>query len=63
MKDITTTDKAREILERSVFNTKNILSGQLGISRPTLDSRLKEGNWKTLEEKWINFIYKQLNIN
>ena len=63
MKDITTTDKARKILERSVFNTKKLLSEQLGISRPTLDSRLKNGNWKTLEEKWINFIYKQLNIN
>ena len=60
MKDITTTDKAMEILKRSVFNTKKQLSEQLGISRPTLDSRLASGLWKKLEEEKIKQLFNKI---
>lgn len=35
----------RSLLDCSIF-TKTDLAEKLGISRPTLDTRLKLGNWK-----------------
>ena len=34
-------------------NTREVLSNQLGMTRPTLSSRLKEGGWSWLEVKQI----------
>lgn len=64
MRDINnTTHKVNQILERSVYDTKKLLSQALGITRPTLDTRLKgESKWKRLEEFWINQTFKKLNI-
>ena len=60
---MTTNEKVKIILQKSVFQTKKDLAGELGISRPTLDKRLEgKSNWKRLEEKWINYLYNQLNI-
>ena len=48
---MTTTNKANKLL---LTITKKELSEELGISRPTLDSRLEgKSKWKKLEEKWI----------
>lgn len=58
----TTTEKAEFILRYSDINTKVALSEELGISRPTLDSRLSgNSEWKKLEIKTINSIYNQFN--
>jgi len=55
------TYKVNEILKRSVFNTKKLLSEGLDISRPTLDSRMSgKTKWGKLEKHWINYIYKKL---
>lgn len=56
-----TTYKAKQLLERSVFNTKKLLAVELDMSRPTLDSRLKgKTKWGKLEKHWINYIYSKL---
>lgn len=34
-------------------NTREVLAKQLGMTRPTLSSRLKEGGWSWLEVKQI----------
>lgn len=48
---MTTTNRANKLL---LTITKKELSEELGISRPTLDSRLEgKSKWKKLEEKWI----------
>lgn len=55
------TYKANELLERSVFNTKRLLSEELDMSRPTLDSRLSgKTEWGKLEKNWVNYLYKKL---
>jgi hypothetical protein len=47
-----TTQKVLHLLD---MTTKTALSNELGITRPTLDSRLLgESKWKVLEVKWIN---------
>lgn len=40
--------------------TKKELSEQLGISRPTLDSRLVSGLWKKLEEEKIKQLFNKI---
>ena len=61
---IDTTYKANELVRRSVFNTKKLLSAELDMSRPTLDSRLnRKTEWGKLEKYWINYIYSKLNNN
>jgi DNA-binding Xre family transcriptional regulator len=40
--------------------TKTELSDKLGITRPTLDTRIKTGNWKTSEEFLLRSIYVEL---
>ena len=58
-KTISTTDKCLVILRRSInFGTKKELSKELGISRPTLDKRITEHNWKKLEKKWVDYLYE-----
>jgi len=55
---MTTTDKAKELV--SLGYTKMELSEELGVTRPTFDSRLKgKTKWKILEVKWINKLYKE----
>ena len=55
---------AEEIIR---IRSKKWLSNYLGISRPTLDTRLKKGNWKKLEILALNklkgsiFLSKNLN--
>jgi hypothetical protein len=45
------------VLERL---SKPKLSKELGISRPTLDSRLRgSSKWKVLEMKWISTLYRK----
>lgn len=39
--------------------TKVDLSGQLGISRPTLDTRLEKHNWKKGESKILEDLYER----
>jgi hypothetical protein len=54
-----TTNKVLTLLG-SGFNKKE-LSEELGISRPTLDSRLDSvSKWKKLEKNWINKLYVDL---
>ncbi len=55
------TNKVNNILKNSFnFNTKKQLAEELGISRPTLDSRLSGGTkWKKLEIRWVNILYKR----
>jgi hypothetical protein len=56
-----TIGKVEVLLERSVFNTKKLLSIELGMSRPTLNSRLDgRTEWGKLEKNWINHIYKKI---
>ena len=40
--------------------TKKELSEQLGISRPTLDSRIVSGRWKKLEEEKIKQLFNKI---
>jgi DNA-binding Xre family transcriptional regulator len=41
--------------------TKTELSEELGITRPTLNSRLSgRSKWKTLEEKWLHKLYRDI---
>ena len=55
---MTTTDKSKILLH---VLTKTDLASELGITRPTLNKRLsEETEWKTLEIKWINKLYKEL---
>ena len=42
---------AEEIIR---LRSKQWLSNYLGISRPTLDTRLEKGNWKKLEVLALN---------
>lgn len=58
-KTITTTDKANNLLNREW--AKKDLAEELGISRPTLDTRLANDSvWKKLESKWINKLHDEL---
>lgn len=50
-----TTEKARAYILK---NTKLELAEALGISRPTLDTRLGKGNWKKLEISQIEKLTK-----
>ena len=57
-KTITTTDKANQLLNKEW--AKKDLAEELGISRPTLDTRLANDSvWKKLESKWINKLYNE----
>ena len=61
MNEKTTTEKVLYILTYSVINTKKDLAEELGITRPTLDSRMSgKSEWKKLEIKWINHIYFEM---
>lgn len=54
---MTTTEKVRKLL---TIYTKLEFSEELGISRPTLDSRLIEkSKWKKLEISRINYLYNK----
>ncbi len=56
---MTTTDKANRIISLGKFNKKE-LSEELGITRPTLDTRLSgDSEWKKLEIKWVNKLYTE----
>ena len=56
---LTTTEKANRLINEG--KTKMQLSEDLGISRPTLNSRLdKITNWKKLEVNFISRMYKEL---
>jgi predicted DNA-binding transcriptional regulator len=56
--------KVEQILQRSVINTKKLLAIELGISRPTLNSRMSgKTKWGKLEKNWIGYIYSKLNNN
>lgn len=57
---MTINEKVTKILSNSVIRTKMNLAEELGISRPTLDARLKTGNWKKLEIKFINYVFSKL---
>lgn len=59
MRNKNTTSKARSILELKMNKTE--LAEELGISRPTLDSRLDNvSKWKKLEKNWIGKLYKDI---
>lgn len=54
-----TTFKAKVLLQKEF--TKISFCKELGISRPTLDSRLEgKSKWKKLEHKWISLLYDEL---
>ena len=50
---MTTSEKVLNLLSSNKI-TKVELSSKLGISRPTLDKRIKDGNWKRLEKVYVN---------
>lgn len=54
-----TTSKANTLLLKE-FN-KVSLAKEIGISRPTLDTRLVEHNWKVSETAMVNQLYKKYN--
>lgn len=49
-----------EMAQHLLLNTHNkmTLAEDLGISRPTLDTRLDKGNWKKGEKRIITDLYK-----
>jgi len=54
-----------EEIEKKVFeiigrSSKLKMSKHLGLTRPTLDSRLKNGGWLKCEIDIIDFVYKKL---
>jgi hypothetical protein len=53
---LTTTEKAQHLLLNDAYN-KVTLSEILGVSRPTLNTRLEIGNWKKLEVRMIDNLY------
>lgn len=53
------TRKVESILAYPHFN-KSVMCLELGITRPTLDTRLVKHNWKFLEIQMINKIYGKL---
>ena len=56
---MTTTEQANKIISTGVFNKRG-LSEELGITRPTLDTKLTgNSEWKKLEIKWINKLYTE----
>jgi len=56
-KNRTATNQAKDLL---IHMTKGELSEELGITRPTLDSRLSEtSKWKILERKWISTLSRK----
>ena len=57
MSKITSTRKVQYILKTKYYN-KIDLCKRLGITRPTLDYRLKRGRWKALEDEAIDQIYQ-----
>jgi len=60
--DTTTTNgKVNSLLLKS-FN-KVSLSLEIGISRPTLDTRLSKDNWKPSEILMVNHIYNKHNAS
>lgn len=55
---MTTTEKANRIISLNYLNKKE-LAEELGITRPTLDTRLSGAvEWKKLETNWIGKLYK-----
>jgi DNA-binding Xre family transcriptional regulator len=54
----TTRDKIIIYLSKDSKKTKIWLSEKLGISRPTLDKRLKTGDWKSIELFTLETILK-----
>ena len=58
--DSTTTNGKVNLLLLKSFN-KVSLSLEIGISRPTLDTRLQKDNWKLSEVLMVNQIYKKSN--
>lgn len=58
MQEVTTTAKVITLIRLGLFNKKG-LAEELGITRPTLDSRLSKENWKKLEIKWINHLHNE----
>lgn len=58
MKEITTSQVAT-LIRTGLFNKKS-LAAELGISRPTLDTRISgESSWKKLEIKWVDYLYEE----
>lgn len=53
------TDKALALIQIKMSKSK--LAEELGISRPTLDSRLDNvSKWKKLEKNWIGKLYEDI---
>ena len=51
-----------KIISFGLFN-KTSLSEELGISRPTLDTRLSGLSvWKKLENKWVSKLYTDFEV-
>lgn len=56
---MSTTEKANSLMDLGDFN-KVSLAKELGITRPTLDTRLNgSSEWKVLETKWIDILYNR----
>lgn len=56
----TTTDIVLLFLDKGIYNKRQLSEDELGVSRPTLDSRLSgESEWKKLEIKWLNVLYDE----
>jgi hypothetical protein len=52
-----------KIAERLIaLNSKTWLCEKLGITRPTLDRRLKENDWKTSEKVVLNQLDKMIYV-
>ena len=61
---MTTNNKVLTLLKKKKGLTKKGLSLSLGISRPTLDSRIRHKNkWKTLEEVFIAKLFSKWVTN
>ncbi len=53
-----TTEMVNTLLDEGVYNKKQLSIDELGISRPTLYTRLEgKSEWKKLEIKWISVLY------
>ena len=59
MKEDSTTQKVITLIRFGLFN-KRSLSDELGITRPTMDTRMSgKSLWKKLEIKWIDYLFNE----
>lgn len=57
---MSSTEKAKVLIKTKGYN-KRKLAIDLSISRPTLNSRLENEDWKPIEQKVIDQLYEQIN--